>query len=145
MEGIREGNSTTRPSFLDGENYGYWKSRMEWISEEDDAAIGNLRALNASFNVVDQNVFKLINTYKSVKAAWDILEVAYKGTSKVKISRLQILTLRFEALQMTDDETIAEFNVRVLGIANKSDALGKRCMTQNLSEKFLDLFLLSST
>ena len=29
MEGIREGNSTTRPSFLDGENYGYWKSRME--------------------------------------------------------------------------------------------------------------------
>ncbi|KAA0058507.1 Receptor-like protein 12 [Cucumis melo var. makuwa] len=29
MEIICEGNSTTRPPILDGENYGYWKSRME--------------------------------------------------------------------------------------------------------------------
>ncbi|TYK16355.1 Receptor-like protein 12 [Cucumis melo var. makuwa] len=28
MDGIREGNLTTRPPVLDGVNYGYWKARM---------------------------------------------------------------------------------------------------------------------
>ncbi|KAA0035587.1 gag-pol polyprotein [Cucumis melo var. makuwa] len=148
MDGIHEGNSTTRPPLIDGGNYGYWKSRMEvflmsldirswraiisgwenptekdetgkvtrkselkWTSEEDDVAVGNSRALNALFNVVDQNIFKLINTCKLAKVAWEILKVAFEGTSNVKISRLQILTSRFEALQMTEEEIIAEFNV----------------------------------
>ncbi|KAA0062680.1 Receptor-like protein 12 [Cucumis melo var. makuwa] len=29
MDEIHEGNSTTRPPFLDGGNYGYWNSRIE--------------------------------------------------------------------------------------------------------------------
>ncbi|TYK19119.1 gag-pol polyprotein [Cucumis melo var. makuwa] len=57
------------------------------------------------------NDFRLINTCKSAKATWDILEVVFEGTSKVKISRLQILISRFEALQMTEDETIAESSI----------------------------------
>ncbi|KAA0065624.1 gag-pol polyprotein [Cucumis melo var. makuwa] len=122
MDGIREGNSTSRPPLLDGGNYGYWKSQMEaflmslnmrswravisgweyptekdeagqtvqkselkWTKDEDDAPVGNSRTLNALFNVVDPNIFKLINTCKWAKAAWDILEVAFEGTSKVKI------------------------------------------------------------
>ncbi|TYK08228.1 gag-pol polyprotein [Cucumis melo var. makuwa] len=138
MDGIREGNSTSRPLLLDEGNYGYWKSRMEaflmsldmrswraWTKDEDDAAVGNSGALNALFIVVDPNIFKLINTCKSTKDASDILEVAFEGTSKVKISRLQILTSQFEVLQMDEDETIVEFNVCVLDIANESDALGE--------------------
>ncbi|KAA0066272.1 gag-pol polyprotein [Cucumis melo var. makuwa] len=167
MDGIGEGNSTSRPSLLDGGNYGYWKSRMEaflmsldmrtwgaiisgweyptekdeagqtvrkselkWRKDEDDAAVGNFRALNALFNAVDQNIFKLINTCKSAKAVWDILEVAFEGTCKVKISRLQILTSRFEALQMAEDETKllpssislpSKFNMKVTAIEKAND------------------------
>ena len=40
------------------------------------------------------------------KEAWKILEVAYEGTTKVKISR-------------SEDETVAEYNKRVLEIANE--------------------------
>ncbi|TYK22567.1 Receptor-like protein 12 [Cucumis melo var. makuwa] len=29
MDGICEGNSTSKPPLLDEENYGYWKSRIE--------------------------------------------------------------------------------------------------------------------
>ncbi|KAA0047401.1 Receptor-like protein 12 [Cucumis melo var. makuwa] len=111
------------------------KSELKWTKDEDDAAVGNSRALNALFNVVDPNIFKLINTCKSVKAAWDILEVAFEGTSKVKISRLQILTSRFEALQMGEDETVVEFNVRVLDIANESDALEEKMSDSKLVRK----------
>ncbi|KAA0037284.1 gag-pol polyprotein [Cucumis melo var. makuwa] len=110
---------------------------VKLTSKEDDALVGNSRALNALFNVVHQNIFKLINTYKSTKAAWDILEMAFEGTSKVKISRLQILTSRFEALQMAKEETIAEFNVRVLDIANESDALGEKMSDSKLVRKVL--------
>ncbi|KAA0055019.1 gag-pol polyprotein [Cucumis melo var. makuwa] len=108
-----------------------------WTSEEDDAAVGNSRALNALFNVVDPNIFKLINTCKSAKVAWDTLEVAFEGTSKVKISRLQILTSHFEALQMTEEETIAEFNVRVLDITNESDVLEEKMSDSKLVWKVL--------
>ena len=50
---------------------------------EDEASLWNSHALNAIFNEVDQNVFKLINTCTSTKEAWIILEVAYEGISKV--------------------------------------------------------------
>ncbi|KAA0062592.1 gag-pol polyprotein [Cucumis melo var. makuwa] len=113
------------------------KSELKWTKEENDAAVGNSRALNALFNVVDPNIFKLINTCKSAKVAWDILKVAFEGTSKVKISRLQILTSCFEALQMNEDETIAEFNVRVLNIANESDALKEKMSDSKLVRKVL--------
>ncbi|KAA0035772.1 flocculation protein FLO11-like [Cucumis melo var. makuwa] len=111
--------------------------RAIWTKDEDDAAVGNSRALNALFNGVDPNIFKLINIYKLAKGAWDILEVAFEGTSKVKISRLQILTSRFEALQMTEEKTIVEFNVRVLDIANESDALEKKMSDSKLVRKVL--------
>ncbi|TYK21887.1 gag-pol polyprotein [Cucumis melo var. makuwa] len=113
------------------------KSELKWTKDEDDATVGNSRALNALFNVVDPNIFKLINTCKSAKVAWDILEVAFEGTSKVKISRLQILTSRFEALQIGEDEFIAEFNARVLDIANELDALGEKMSDSKLVRKVL--------
>ncbi|KAA0046158.1 gag-pol polyprotein [Cucumis melo var. makuwa] len=71
------------------------------------------------------------------ETAWDILEVAFEGTSKVKISRLQILTSHFEVLQMTEEETIVEFNVRVLDIANESDTLGEKMSDSKLVQKVL--------
>ncbi|KAA0025551.1 gag-pol polyprotein [Cucumis melo var. makuwa] len=75
------------------------KSELKWTKEEDDATVGNSRALNALFNA--------------------------------------ILISRFEALQMTEDETIAEFNVRILDIANESDALGKKMLNSKLVRKVL--------
>ncbi|KAA0052057.1 gag-pol polyprotein [Cucumis melo var. makuwa] len=74
------------------------KSKLKWTSEENDAAVGNSSALNALFNAIDPNIFKLINTCKSAKVAWNTLEVTFEGTSKVKISRLQILTPRRSTL-----------------------------------------------
>ncbi|TYK21554.1 gag-pol polyprotein [Cucumis melo var. makuwa] len=38
------------------------KPKISWSKEEDEASLGNSRALNVLFNGIDQNVFKLINT-----------------------------------------------------------------------------------
>lgn len=68
------------------------KSGLKWSKAEDEATLGNCQALNALFNRVYPHVFKLIDTCASTKEAWDIQEVSYEGTSKVKMSRLHILT-----------------------------------------------------
>ena len=92
------------------------KPEVDWTDVEEQASVGNARVLNAIFNGVDLNVFKLINSCSTAKEAWKTLEVAYEGTSKVKISRLQLITSKFEALRMTEDESMSDYKKRVLEI-----------------------------
>ena len=99
------------------------KDERDWTPEEETASSNNFKALNAIFNGVDENIFKLINTCTEAKQAWEILQIAHEGTSKVRMSKLQLLTSKFENLRMEDDETISEFNTRVRDIANSCFAL----------------------
>ena len=46
---------------------------------------------------------------KTAKEAWTILETTYEGTKKVKDTKLEILTTRFEELRMSDDESFDSF------------------------------------
>ena len=46
---------------------------------------------------------------KIAKEAWKILETTYEGTKKVKYTKLQMLTTRFEELNMGDDEAFDLF------------------------------------
>ncbi|KAA0046860.1 gag-pol polyprotein [Cucumis melo var. makuwa] len=85
---------------------------VDWTDVEEEASVENARALNVIFNGVDLNVFKLINFCSTAEEAWRILEVAYEGTTKVKISRLQLITSKFEALKMS--EFVSEYHERVL-------------------------------
>ena len=113
------------------------KPEVDWTDAEEQASVGNARALNAIFNGVHLNVFKLINSYSTSKEAWRILKVAYEGTSKIKISILQLITSKFEALKMSEDELVSEYNERVLEIANESLLLGEKI--PNSKERIQDL------
>ncbi|KAA0033020.1 gag-pol polyprotein [Cucumis melo var. makuwa] len=113
------------------------KLEVDWTDAEEQASIGNARALNAIFNGVDLNVFKLINYCSTAKEAWKTLEVAYEGTSKVKISRLQLITSKFEAVSMTEDESVSDYNKRVLEIANESLLLREKIPDSKIVWKVL--------
>ncbi|KAA0053529.1 gag-pol polyprotein [Cucumis melo var. makuwa] len=116
------------------------KPEVDWIDAEEQASVGNARALNPILNGVDLNVFKLINFCSTAKEAWRILEVAYKGTSKVKISKLQLITSKFEALKMSEDESVSEYNERVLEITNESLLLGETIPNSKIVRKMLGLY-----
>ncbi|GAA0169523.1 hypothetical protein LIER_23988 [Lithospermum erythrorhizon] len=60
------------------------KPEDDWTGEQQELALRNDKALNAIFNVVDLNLFKLINTCTVAKVAWDSLQTAYEGTVKIK-------------------------------------------------------------
>ncbi|XP_045789080.1 uncharacterized protein LOC123884116 [Trifolium pratense] len=109
----------------------------EWSKEEDELALANSKALYALYNGVDKHIFRLIKKCASAKEAWNILQTVHEGTSKVKMSRLQLLTTKFENLRMNDDETIQEFHMTLLDYDNQFDALGEKVPEEKLVRKML--------
>ena len=86
-------------------------------------------------------MFRLIKQCTVAKDAWEILKTTHEGTSKVKMSKLQLLTTKFENLKMEEYENIHEFHMNVLDIANSFDSLGEKCLMKYWLEKFSDLYL----
>ncbi|GAA0148490.1 hypothetical protein LIER_36731 [Lithospermum erythrorhizon] len=136
MKANKEGGSITRPPLLDGKNYPYWNARMTAFLKSVDTKIrkavltrltrptqaavegGGRVALNSIFNVVDPSVFKIISKCSVAKEAWEILETAYEGTAKVRMSKLQQLTNMWEAAKMEEDEIITTYNTKINDMAN---------------------------
>ncbi|XP_051127607.1 uncharacterized protein LOC127249059 [Andrographis paniculata] len=176
----REVISSIRPPVFDGNNYTYWKNRMEaylltlgdetweavelgwtpptkvvpgetqndpptiilkskneWTPEEKIAAGGNAKAVNAIFASVDEVQFRVISNCKKAKDAWRALENAFEGTAEVKETKLQRVESMFEALKMTDDETMSEFYTRFKDVVNQAYALGLVYDEQRLVRKML--------
>ena len=118
------------PPYFDGSNYAFWKVRMKaflcsidesvwdavdigWTRPKaaksiwDKAALvasnANSKALDAIFCGVSPNEFHRISHIIIAKEAWEILKNTYEGTKKVKDTKLQMLTTRFEAFKMSED------------------------------------------
>ncbi|CAM8999003.1 unnamed protein product [Rhodiola kirilowii] len=113
------------------------KPETLWSEEENKASMGNSKAMNAIFSAVDENVMKLIINCEVAKDAWDILQMAYEGTDKVRNSRMQIVTTKFEEMKMKESETISEYNTRVLELSNEAAALGKPIEEERMASKVL--------
>ena len=60
----------------------------EWDKEQEALALGNSKALNALFNGISKNIFRLVHHYELAKEVWDTLKITHEGTSKVKMSKL---------------------------------------------------------
>ena len=85
-------------------------------------------------------MFRLINTCIVAKETWEMLITAYEGTSRVRMSRLQLRTTQFENLKMTEEKTVAEFHMRVRDMANASFALGENMSDEKVVRKKLRAF-----
>ena len=157
--------------YFDGSNYAFWKVRMRaflcsideivwdvvdigWTRPEatksiwDKAALAvanaNRKTLNAIFCGVSPYEFYRISQITIAKEAWQILETTYKGTKKVKDTKLQMLTTCFEELKMSEDESFDSFygklNEVVIGKFNlgekTDDSKIVRKILQSLPESF---------
>ena len=128
--------SLNAPPFFDGGNYAFWKVQIRaflcaidesvWDfvengyvkptiakSEWDKAALAlanmNSKAINVIFCGVSPDEFHRISHVKTAKEAWKILKTTYEGTKKVKDTKFQMLTTRFEELKMGDDKAFDSF------------------------------------
>ncbi|GAU36127.1 hypothetical protein TSUD_292870 [Trifolium subterraneum] len=113
------------------------KPEEDWTAAEDSLALGNSKALNALFNGVDKNMFRLIKKCEVAKDAWEILKTTQEGTAKVKVSRLQNLTRKFENLRMKEDESVHNFYMNVMDFADSFDDLGEKLSDEKIVRKIL--------
>lgn len=90
-----------------------WTKPQDPKSTWDKAALAvanaNSRAFNAIFCGVSLDEFHRISHMMVAKEAWKILETTYEGMKKVKDTKLQMLTIKFEELKMGDDEPFDSF------------------------------------
>ena len=89
-------------------------------------ANANSKAINAIFYGVSTDEFHRISHVKTTQEAWKILETTYEGTEKVKDTKLQILTTRFEEVKISEDESFDSFYGRLNEIVNGKLNLGEK-------------------
>ena len=113
------------------------KPRPEWGRLDSEASEANAKALFCIFNGVVPEEFKRIANCKIAKEAWDILEVTHEGPSAVKISKLQMLTSKFETIRMNEDQYFSTFYSELSNIVNSSFNLGEPIPDSKVVRKIL--------
>ena len=100
-------------------------------------ANANSKAINAIFCGVSTDEFHRISHVKTAKEAWTILETTYKGTKKVKDTKLQMLTTWFEEVKMSDDKLFDFFYGRLNEIVIAKLNLGEKIEEAKVVRKIL--------
>ena len=140
-------------AYVHGSNYAFWKVQMRaflysidesvwdavdvsWTRPEeakstwDKAALtasnANSKALNTIFCDVSPDEFHRISHMTIAKEAWQILEIMYEGTKKVKDTKLQMLTTRIKELRKSEDESFDSFYNKLNEVVIGKFNLGKK-------------------
>ena len=101
------------------------------------AANANSKALNVIFCGVSPDEFHRNSHVSIAKEAWQILETIYEGTKKVKDTKLQMLTIRFEELQMSKDESFNSFYGKLNEMVIRKLNLGEKMKDSKVVRKIL--------
>ena len=152
------------PPFFDGNNYAFWKVQMRaFLCSIDDtvwdtievgwtrpkaakstwdkaalaAANANSKALNTIFYGLSQDEFHRISHITVAKEVWEILETTNEGTKKVKDTKLQMLTTRFEELKMSEDESFDSFYSKLNEVVVSKFNLGEKMEDSKIVRKIL--------
>ena len=81
--------------------------------------------------------FHRISHITVAKEVWEILETTYKGTKKVKDTKLQMLTTRFEELKMSEDESFDSFYNKLNEVIVSKFKLGEKTEDSKTVRKIL--------
>ena len=81
--------------------------------------------------------FHRISHITIAKEVWEILETTYEGTKKVKDTKLQMLTTRFEELKMSEDESFDSFYSKLNEVVVNKFNLGEKTKDSKIVRKIL--------
>ena len=93
--------------------------------------------MNAIFCGVSPDKFYRISHITIAKEAWQILETTYEGTKKVKETKLQMLTTRFEGLKMSENESFDSFSSKLNKVVIGKFNLGEKTDDSKIVRKIL--------
>ena len=111
--------------------------KSEWDKATLALANANSKAIDAIFCGVSTDEFHKISHVETAKEAWTILETTCEGTKKVKDTKLQMLTTRFEELKMGDNESFDSFYRKLNEIVIAKLNLGEKIEDAKVVRKIL--------
>ncbi|RAL53735.1 hypothetical protein DM860_015463 [Cuscuta australis] len=160
-----DSQSIHRPPFFNGQNYSYWKMRMEYfiqsidfdlwlnvlhgrfvpssgdfagLSLEDKRKLSmNAKAINILHCSLGPDEFARVRTWKMAKRVWDLLEATPEGDISTKKMMIALGNSEYESFKKGQCETIQDMNKRFNEIVNKLNKLGKTYSTCELNTKIL--------
>ena len=97
---------------------------------------GNSKSLNAILSGLTNYVFTKVMQCKTIKQAWDKLNIIYEGEYKVKESKLQTYRGQFESLKK-EEENYGEYFLRIDELVNAIRGLGGKLKEKELVRKVL--------
>ena len=93
--------------------------------------------MNAIFCGVSPDEFHRISHIIVANEAWEILKTTYKGTKKVKDTKLQMLTTQFKELKMSEDESFDSFYSKLNEVVVGKFNLGEKIEDYKIVRKIL--------
>ena len=157
-----EREASIRPPVFDGTNFNYWKVRVTaylqslgtevWDIVETGYTFPsatptdpaekkkyetNAKAVSTLLGCISQSEFMKVMHYKSAKEIWDKIVTSYEGDDQVKRAKLQTLRIKYENLRMYNDESVANYFLRVDEIVNCMQHLGEEIKEAVVVEKVL--------
>ena len=115
-------------------------AKSTWDKTALAVANANSKSLNAIFYGVSPDEFHRISHVAITKEAWEILETTYEGTKKMKDTKLQMLTTRFEELKMSEDESFDSFYGKLNEVVIGKFNLGEKTEDSKVVRKILRSF-----
>lgn len=115
------------------------KPQNKWTKEEIDSSSYNGKGINALFNILSQTEFSHVFTCEITKEIWNNLKVMHKGTSLVKVQKLQMLTSKFDSIRMEKYETFTEYYTYLQDIINTCMNLGEKISESKAIIKFWEI------
>ena len=112
-------------------------AKSTWDKAALAASNANSKALNAIFYGVSPDEFHRISHITVAKEAWEILETTYEGTKKMKDTKLQMLTTRFEEFKMSEDESFDSFYSKLNEVVVGKFNLGEKIEDSKIVRKIL--------
>eukprot|EP00253_Pinus_taeda_P034031 PITA_34031 len=97
----------------------------------------NAKAVSTLLGCISQSEFMKVMHYKSAKEIWDKIVTSYEGDEQVKRAKLQTLRIQYETLKMYNDESVANYFLRVDEVVNCMKNLGEEIKEAIVVEKVL--------
>ncbi|XP_028793801.1 uncharacterized protein LOC114759928 [Neltuma alba] len=113
------------------------KSLREFDEEDKRLMLLNNKAINMLTCALRQREYFQVSSLETAKEIWETLEIAHKGTIRVKQSRINTLTTEFKLFKMKDRESIQDMEVRFSHLINHFTALGKKYNHEDQVRKIL--------
>src|SRR5271168_2258993 len=157
-----EREASIRPPVFDGTNFNHWKVRVTaylqslgtevWNIVETGYAFPsttptdadekkkyetNAKAVSTLLGCISQTEFMKVMHYKSAKEIWEKIVTSYEGDGQVKRAKLQTLRIQYETLKMYNDESVANYFLRVDEVVNCMKNLGEEIKEAIVVEKVL--------